>query len=69
MKDFIGKLIKVFVNSNYGYICVTGPFVKIENNFLVIVNQVTKKIEYYSMYNVKTVTIIRDIVPEDLSEK
>ena len=45
MKDFEGKKIKVYLNSNYGWVFVTGAYVKCENNFLAIYNPQVKKIQ------------------------
>ncbi|MCI1245534.1 MAG: hypothetical protein LKG11_06280 [Bacilli bacterium] len=69
MEDFDGKVIKVTLNSSYGVVCATGPFVKIENNFLVMINSISEKIEYYSLYYVKTIMIMGDIDPDDFSRK
>lgn len=63
MKDFKGKIIKVILESNSGVICMTGPFVKCEDNFLAILNTFTKRIEYYSITHIKSITIIGDIEP------
>ena len=67
MKDFEGKIIKIYLDSSYGVVCITGPFMKFEDNFLVMLNPITKKIEYYSMYYIKTITIVGDIKPDSLS--
>lgn len=65
MCDFNGKIIKVFLNSNNGMICETGPFYKIDNDFLVMKNEYTGKIQYLSKANIKYVEILRDIDDKD----
>lgn len=65
MSDFEGKIVKVILNSSCGVICATGPFVKITDNFLVLINTITDKLEYYSMYYIKSITIMRDTDKEN----
>lgn len=65
MKDFEKKIIKVNLNSDSGWVCITGKFIKMEENFLVIINNLNKKIEYISMFYIKTIEILGDIPLED----
>ena len=58
MKDFEGTKIKVYLNSNYGWVFVTGAYVKCENNFLAIYNPQVKKIQYFSLFCIKDVEIM-----------
>lgn len=69
MEDFKGKIIKVTLNSDSGIVVVTGPFIKSVDGFIVLKNPVNKTIEYFSMYFVKSVSIVRDIKDNDLAEK
>lgn len=61
MKDFEGKLVKINLNSNAGWVGITGEYIKLENDFLVIRDKITHKIHYLSMYCVKSVEIINKI--------
>lgn len=61
MKDFEGKIIRVIFNSTYGTITETGKYIKNGDSFLVMEAEHTKKIEYISMYAVKTVEIVGDV--------
>lgn len=67
MKDFEGKVIKVYLNSNSGLICETGVFIKFEDDFLLIRNTMTGHIHYLCKYFIKCVEIMRDIAG-DLNE-
>ncbi|MFA6624157.1 MAG: hypothetical protein WCS80_00090 [Bacilli bacterium] len=66
MLDFKNKVIKVNLNTESGLMIITGPYIKSEENFLVVYNPLTEKIEYLSMYIIKSVSIVRDIEPDDL---
>ena len=46
MKDFENKKIKITLNSNSGWVTVTGAYIKEEGNFLVFYNPAIKKIQY-----------------------
>jgi len=65
MDELKGKVIKISLNSSYGLMCVTGPFIALKDNFVEIISRVSKKIEYYSIYNIKSISIIGDINSEE----
>lgn len=58
MEDFKGKIIKVYLASDSAYTCETGYFIKLEDNFLVIKNHRTGKIDYFCLYFVKSIQIV-----------
>ena len=68
MNDFKGKVVRVSLNSSYGIICAIGAFIKMDNYFLVLLNQITQKVEYYSMFNIKSITIVDEISSDDNTE-
>ena len=61
MKAFKNKRIKIIFNSNTGWICETGPFIQVDHNFIVMINELTKKIKYVNMQCIKTIEIVGDI--------
>ena len=61
MKDFDGKVIKVYLNSNSGLLCETGDYIRSEDDFLIIRNTMTGQIHYLCKYFIKYVEIVRDI--------
>lgn len=63
MLDFKGKVIKVFLNATSGYVVQTGPFLGMEDDFIMLRNPITKEINYISKYYVKYIEIVRDIDP------
>ena len=50
MKDFENKKIKITLNSNSGWVSVTGAYIKQEDNFLVFYNPLLKIIQYTFLY-------------------
>lgn len=65
MNDFNGKIIKVYLNTNTGYICETGSFIELKDDFVVIKNECNNKIQYISKYSIKYINIVRPIGGED----
>lgn len=61
MKDFEGKRIKLNLNVDSGWTNVSGAFIKMENNFIVIYNEMLKKIQYFSLYSIRSIEILKDI--------
>lgn len=43
MKDFEGKIIKINLNSTSGWITITAPYIKAENDFIVVKNTLSKR--------------------------
>lgn len=68
MCDFVGKSVKVLLNSDSGYICQSGAFIKMDDNFIVIKSDISKKIEYLSLFNVKSVEILKPVGVDDDEE-
>ena len=60
MKDFENKNIKITLNSNSGWVTVTGAYIKEEGNFLVFYNPAIKKIQYFSTFYIKSIEILGD---------
>ena len=60
MKDFENKKIKITLNSNSGWVSVTGAYIKQEDNFLVFYNPLLKIIQYFSIYYIKSIEILGD---------
>ena len=58
MKDFEHKKIKITLNSNYGWVSMTGAYIKEEKNFLVIYNPLIKSLQYISLFFIKTIEIL-----------
>ena len=65
MKAFNGKVIKLYLNSSSGYLVVTGKYIDQDGDYLVIENELNKKIQYFSKYCIKYIEIIKDIEVED----
>lgn len=61
MKAFENKRIKIIYNSNSGWICETGPYIQIDHNFIVMINELTKKMKYVNMQCIKTIEIVGDV--------
>lgn len=61
MKAFENKRIKIIYNSNSGWICETGPYIQIDHNFIVMINELTKKMKYVNMQCIKTIEIVDDV--------
>ena len=61
MNDFKGKIIKICLNSNTGYVCETGAFIDMKDDFVVIKNIASNKIQYISKFNIKYIEIIKEI--------
>ena len=68
MTDFNGKIIKVQLNATSGWVCITGAFIKMDANFIVIRDSITKKIHYLSMFYVRNVEIVSDCIAGDSDE-
>lgn len=65
MKAFNGKVIKLYLNSSSGYLVVTGKYIDQDGDYLVIENELNKKIQYFSKYCIKYIEIIKDIEVDD----
>ena len=70
MKDFQGKVIKVYLNANSGWLMVSGPFIRKEDEFLIVKNNANGQIEYLNMAFVKYVEIVKEVgyKGEDLND-
>lgn len=69
MKDFEHKKIKITLNSNSGWLAVTGAYLKEEDNFLVFYNPMIQKIQYLSMFYIKSVEILGDYKEGEQNEE
>lgn len=69
MKEFENKKIRITLNSNSGWVSVTGAYIKEEGNFLVFYNPLIKKIQYFSMYFIKSVEILGDYKEDEENEE
>ena len=61
MNDFQGKISKVYLNAESGWLVMTGPFIRAENDFIIIKNKMDGKIEYLSKGYIKYIEILKDI--------
>ena len=46
MKDFEGKILKVYLDNIQGWLALTGYFIRYEDNFFIIKESMSKKIKY-----------------------
>lgn len=60
MKDFEGKVIKLLLNNTSGALVSTGYYIKSDNKFITIKNELSNKIEYYNIDYIKEITILGD---------
>ena len=64
MKSFEGKVIKLYLNNNYGCLTLVCKYIDMEDDFIVVENSLTNKIQYYSKYYIKYIEIVKDIEVE-----
>ena len=64
MKDFEGKIIKVFFNNVQGWVCLSGCFIRYEDNFVIIKETISNKIQYLNRDYIRSIEIIGDIGDE-----
>lgn len=69
MKDFEGKIIKVYLNANSGWLVQTGPFIRIEDDFVIMKNKLNGKIQYLSKNYIKYIEIVHDIADENYEDE
>lgn len=65
MKDFVGKVLKISLNAASGWTTITALYIKMEDDFLVVKNGFSNKIEYISKYFIKKIEIVREATPKD----
>ena len=64
MLNFKGKVVKIFLNASSGYVVQTGPFLGMEDDFIMLQNPITNEVNYISKYYVRYIEVIRDIDPK-----
>ena len=65
MSDFKGKVIKIFLNYNNGYVCETGLYIDTREDFIVIKNVANEKIQYVPKYSIKYIEIVKEVGGND----
>ncbi len=61
MKDFEGKVLKIYYDNVQGWVSGTGYFIKKEGNFIVIRENVSNKIKYINENYIKSIEIVGDV--------
>lgn len=64
MKDFEGKILKVYLDNIQGWLALTGYFIRYEDNFFIIKESMSKKIKYLNKDFIKSIEIVGDIEDE-----
>ena len=65
MKDFENKVIKLYLNQDNGFYGITGAYINSSNDFVVIENTFTHKIQYVSKFFIRYIEIVRDLKDAD----
>ena len=64
MKDFEGKVLKVYSNNTEGLICLKANFIRYCDGFLIIQDQASKRIRYLNKDYIRSIEIMGDIDEE-----
>jgi len=61
MKDFEGKILKIYFNSSEGFLCLSAAYIKTMDDFLVVKDNISKKLKYLNMNYIRQIEIVGDI--------
>lgn len=61
MKDFEGKVLKIYYDNVQGWVIGTGYFIKKEGVFFVIRENVSNKIKYINEAYIKSIEIVGEV--------
>lgn len=61
MKDFEGKIIKVYFDQAERWVSVTGNYIHTTDKFLVIRDELSKRIKYINVDYIRSIEIVGDI--------
>ena len=64
MKDFEGKVLKVYFNNPEGLICLKTRFIRYEEDFFVLQDMSSGRIRYFNKEYVRSIEILGDIHEE-----
>ncbi|MBQ1477074.1 MAG: hypothetical protein IIZ33_02895 [Erysipelotrichaceae bacterium] len=60
MKDFEGKIIRIYFHATQGSLVCNGYYLKKEGTFLVIRDTLSKKLKYVNEQYIRTIEIVGD---------
>ena len=66
MKDFKDKILRIFVNELNDFTTMTGLYMDSNEDFLIITNTYTHRIQYVSKYYIRYIEIVRSVKDEEL---
>ena len=61
MKDFEGKIIKIYFNNSEGWVCLSGSYIRAEDDFYIVLENISKKIKYINKRFIRSIEIVGDI--------
>ena len=64
MKDFEGKVLKIYFNNPEGLICLKANYITFEEGFFVVQDLASKRIRYMNKEYVRSIEIMGDINEE-----
>ena len=64
MKDFEGKILKIYFNNTEGLICLKALFIRYEEGFFVIQDMQSKRIRYLNKDYIRSIEILGDVYEE-----
>ena len=60
MKDFEGKILKIYFNNSQGWVCMTGSFIRKEDDFYIVRDNLSHSIKYLNKNFIRQIEIVGD---------
>lgn len=64
MKDFEGKILKVYFNNAEGLVCLKSRYIRFEEGFFVLQDYASKRIRYINKDYIRSIEILGEINEE-----
>ena len=64
MKDFEGKILKVYFNNSEGLVCLKCRYIRAEGDFFVLQDASSMRIRYVNKNYIRSIEILGDINEE-----
>ena len=64
MKDFEGKILKVYFNNAEGLVCLKSRYIRDEEGFFVLEDNASGKIRYINRDYIRSIEIVGDVNEE-----
>ena len=64
MKDFEGKILKIYMNNTGGLVCLRADYIRFSDGFFVVMDSASKRIRYINKDCIRSIEIVGDIDEE-----